>query len=60
MFAAAGVALASGLEPVDGLRLAVAAGALNATRSGLGSGIGEDIERIVKSVEVGEVAGRGG
>jgi len=56
MFAAVGVGLASERDLVEGLRLAVAAGALNATRSGLGSGIGEDIERIIDEVEVREVS----
>lgn len=55
MFAAAGLGLADGRGVVEGLRLGVAAGALNATRSGLGSGVGADIERILGQVEVREI-----
>ena len=39
MFAGLGVALANGLATTDALRFATAAGALNAPRHGLGSGI---------------------
>lgn len=55
MFAAAGIGLAGAREAVEGLRLAVAAGALNATRTGLGSGVEEDIVRILQEVEVREL-----
>jgi 1-phosphofructokinase len=56
MFAAIGVALGNGGEMVAALRLAVAAGSLNATRRGLGSGHREEIERILDRVEVGPMA----
>jgi 1-phosphofructokinase len=51
MFAALGVGLASGLSLDDTLRMAVAAGALNATRHGLGSGHRAEIEQIARHIE---------
>lgn len=56
MFAAAAVALASGTPIVDALRLGVAAGALNVTRRGLGSGHRDEVERMVANVSASEVA----
>jgi 1-phosphofructokinase len=52
MFAALGVALAGRVEFVDALRLATAAGALNVTRHGLGSGTRAEIERLAGFVSV--------
>ncbi len=52
MFAGAGVALASGLEVEDALRVGVAAGALNVTRHGLGTGDPKEIASIAAQVEV--------
>jgi 1-phosphofructokinase len=51
MFAALGVGLGSGLNLDDSLRLAVAAGALNATRHGLGSGHRAEIEQVARHIE---------
>jgi 1-phosphofructokinase len=52
MFAALGVGLARGLEFQEALRLAGAAGALNATRHGLGSGSRPEVERLAGAVEI--------
>ncbi len=52
MFAALGVGLGSGNGLVDSLRVAVAAGALNATRRGLGTGTRDEIERLSRHVDV--------
>jgi 1-phosphofructokinase len=52
MFAGLGVALANGLAMTDALRLATAAGALNVTRHGLGSGTRAEIERLAQFVDV--------
>lgn len=52
MFAALGVGLGSGSGLLDALRLAVAAGALNATRHGLGTGTRDEIERLSHHVAV--------
>ncbi len=55
MVAALGVGLAGGAQVLDALRLGVAAGALNATRRGLGSGHRAEVERMVAQVEVREI-----
>lgn len=52
MFAATGVGLARGMETLDALRLGMAAGALNATRRGLGTGTRQEIERLAAHVTV--------
>jgi 1-phosphofructokinase len=52
MFAALGVALADGLGLDAALRLAVAAGALNVTRHGLGSGQRTEIDRLRERVVI--------
>ena len=52
MFAALGVGLGSGNGLVDSLKVAVAAGALNATRRGLGTGTRDEIERLSRHVDV--------
>lgn len=51
-FAATGVGLAQGMSMIDVLRLGMAAGALNATRRGLGSGTRDEIERLAAHVTV--------
>jgi 1-phosphofructokinase len=60
MFAAIGFALACGSSMADALRLAVAAGSLNATRRGLGSGHRTEIQRILRHVEVRNLESQAG
>jgi 1-phosphofructokinase len=56
MFAALGASLA-GAQPLDvALRLAMAAGCLNATRHGLGTGTRQEIERLSGHIEIRELA----
>ena len=51
MFAAIGVGLARGMTPIDAVRLGMAAGALNVTRRGLGTGTRDEIERLATHVQ---------
>jgi 1-phosphofructokinase len=59
MFASIGVALGEGRDVQDALRLAVAAGALNATRRGLGSGHRAEIERLLPRIELRAIGASG-
>jgi 1-phosphofructokinase len=52
MFGALGFCLASGMPLDDAVRFAVAAGAVNVMRHGLGSGHAEEIERLLPQVEL--------
>ena len=52
MFAATGVGLARGMSMIDALRLGAGAGALNATRRGLGTGTRQEIERLATHVKI--------
>jgi len=56
MFAALGVGLARGMTFKQSLCLAGAAGALNATRHGLGSGSRSEVERLAQAVEIRPLA----
>jgi len=56
MFAATGVGLARGMDMLESLRLGMAAGALNATRRGLGTGTREEIEHLAEHVTVRPLA----
>jgi 1-phosphofructokinase len=56
MFAALGASLAGGQELDSALRLAMAAGCLNATRHGLGTGTREQIEQLSRHIEVTELS----
>jgi 1-phosphofructokinase len=56
LFAGLGVALASGLSIEDALRVGVAAGALNVTRHGLGTGHSREISRLAAQVRISPLA----
>lgn len=56
MVAALAVSLAEGRELEDALRMGAAAGALNATRRGLGTGTRAEIEQIAHTVRLTELA----
>jgi 1-phosphofructokinase len=58
MTGALAAGIAAGLEPADILRRAVAAGALNVTRHGLGTGRGDAIETFAGHVEMDTAVGR--
>jgi 1-phosphofructokinase len=60
MFAAMGVGLARGMSIVGALRLGTAAGALNATRRGLGTGTRAEIERLGTHVEIKPILAEAG
>lgn len=55
MTAALAVGLANGLDGAEALRLAMAAGALNVTRRGRGTGKLEDIRALTGAVELKEI-----
>jgi 1-phosphofructokinase len=52
MFAATGVGLARGMPVRHAVRLGMAAGALNVTRRGLGTGTRQEIERLAEHVTI--------
>jgi len=56
MFAALGASLASGADMLEAMRLAMAAGCLNATRHGLGTGTAQEIRQLSAHVTVEELA----
>jgi 1-phosphofructokinase len=56
MVAALAIGTARGAGLIHALQLAVAAGALNVTRRGLGSGRREDIERLATTVKVTQLS----
>jgi 1-phosphofructokinase len=56
MVAALTVALAEGRDLDDALRMGAAAGVLNATRRGLGTGTRAEIEQIARAISLTEVA----
>jgi 1-phosphofructokinase len=58
MFAALGVGIARGQDVEQVLRLAMAAGCLNATRHGLGTGTREEIQHLSGHIAVEELGGR--
>lgn len=55
MFAALGASLASGQQLDAALRLAMAAGCLNATRHGLGTGTRQQIQQLSGHIEIADV-----
>ena len=55
MFAALGTSLASNVELEPALRMAMAAGCLNATRHGLGTGTHHEIEQLSHHVQIAEL-----
>jgi len=55
MFAATGVGLARGMSARQAVRLGMAAGALNVTRRGLGTGTREELERLAEQVTIRSV-----
>lgn len=55
MFGTMGVCIGTGLPLEEAVRFAAAAGAVNVTRHGLGSGHLQEIERLVGEVELREV-----
>jgi 1-phosphofructokinase len=57
MFAALGASVAGGQELDIALRTAMAAGALNATRHGLGTGTRQQIERLSHHIAIKELSG---
>lgn len=57
MFAALGASLAGGQELDLALRLAMAAGCLNATRHGLGTGTRQQIEQLSHHIAIKELSG---
>jgi len=57
MFAALGAGLASGQELDAALRLAMAAGCLNATRHGLGTGTHQQIQQLSHHIEIKQLTG---
>jgi len=56
MCAALGASLAAGRDLEGALRLAMAAGCLNATRHGLGTGTREQIEQLSRHIQIEELA----
>jgi 1-phosphofructokinase len=56
MFAALGASMADGQELDVALRLAVAAGCLNATRHGLGTGTREQIQQLSHHIAINELS----
>lgn len=58
MTAALAFARARALNADDALKLAVAAGAMNVTRHGLGSGDAEAIQRLAENVEIEEIGAK--
>lgn len=58
LFAATGVGLARGMTVTQALQLGMAAGALNVTRHGLGTGTPDEIARLARHVEIRASAAR--